>query len=87
MLLLVGQTILAQAVLDKGSFYFNLGYDAWAHLTLFDSEVDGNSIQETDIGGAVTSLVRFNDQYDVVRWFSVGLYISGGSYLEDPENM
>lgn len=86
-LLLVGQTIFAQTGLDKGSISFNLGYDAGAHLTLYDSEVDGNSVQETDTSGAVTSLVRFNAQYNVVHWFSVGLDVRGGSYLEDPENM
>jgi hypothetical protein len=71
---------------DKGTFSFNLGWDAGLHGTEYTSKLNGTQLGSPDTSAAGTSLFRINAHYNPVKWLSAGLDFRAGSYLEDPDN-
>lgn len=70
---------------SKGTFSMQLDYSAGAHLSVYESRYNGTLV-DVDSSGVATSMVFFNAQYSVLDFLSVGAYVGGGSYIEDPEN-
>ena len=70
---------------NKGTLSFNLGYDVGLHGTVSEYSYNGILIDQ-DTSAAGTKMVRFDVQYNMLKFLSLGLNYRGGSYIEDPDN-
>lgn len=70
---------------QSGTFSMQLDYSLGAHLSVYESKYNGNTM-DIDSSGVATSMVFLNGQFSVLDFLSVGAYFGLGSYIEDPEN-
>ncbi len=70
---------------ERGTLSFQLGFDAGAHGVRYESKLDGTVIED-DTSGAATTMMYFSTHYNFAKWFSAGINLCRGSYIEDPEN-
>lgn len=70
---------------SKNTLSFNLGFDAGIHGTVSEYYYNSTLIDQ-DTSAAGTKMLRFDAQYNILKFLSLGLNYRGGSYIEDPDN-
>lgn len=70
---------------SKNTLSFNLDYDLGIHGTVSEYYYQ-NVLIDQDTSAAGTQMVRFDVQYNILKFLSAGLTYRKGSYIEDPDN-
>ena len=70
---------------ERGTFSFTLGYDAGVHGVAYNSEYNGNKLDQ-DTSAAGTRMGHLTASYNLFKFMSIGLDLRSGGYVEDPEN-